>query len=204
MSVVGLVLAGGSGSRLGTVRKWQLRFGGDLLIARIAAQLRDSTEQVLISARPDEAALGAYGTPVRDLDLPLGGPLAGLVAAMEHLGPAAGKDTIILSVAVDTPFLPANYASRMLSAMAQDQAGAEAGWRGNGYPTHAAWRFSARRDLRARLVDGTGISSPRALLKTLNAPLVDWSDEAKEDPFANINTLADVVALARRGQRTVP
>jgi Molybdopterin-guanine dinucleotide biosynthesis protein A len=198
MRVIGLVLAGGSGSRLGTVRKWQLRLGGKMLIQRITEQFRNDAQQVLISARPDEEGIAPYGMCLPDLDLPIAGPLAGLVAAMDHIGRKVDDDAVIVSVAVDTPFLPANYVSRLLAAVKKGHAAAQAGWRGNGYPTNAAWRLSALFEMQDRLIDGTEISSPRALLAALDAPLVDWSNEAEDDPFANINTLGDLIALAGR------
>lgn len=201
MNVVGLILAGGSGSRLGAVRKWQLRMGGETLIARVAAPLRSGADEILISARPDESDLSGFGAVVPDLDLPIGGPMAGLVAAMNHLSLSGAADTVILSVAVDTPFLPPNYASRLLAALAQGHQAVAAGWRGNSYPTNAAWRLSALLGLRDRMVDGSDISSPSVLLKLLNAPLVDWAAETDEDPFANINTLSDLIALTERALR---
>src|SRR5690606_7072131 len=123
------------------------------------------------------------------------------IAAMNRLTSTYGADTVILSVAVDTPFLPTNYASRMLESLAQGHQAVVAGWRGNSYPTNAAWRLPALEELEHRLVEGGDIFSASALLKALNAPLVDWSDEADEDPFANINTLSNLIALTKRGLR---
>ncbi|QYO78263.1 molybdenum cofactor guanylyltransferase [Devosia salina] len=197
MNAVGLILAGGSGSRLGSVRKADLRLGGQTLIERVVARLRVTAPPLLISTGRAAEDLTAFGTPVGDLELPLAGPLAGLAAAGQLL---SGRDpeTIVVTVAVDTPFLPPDYVERLVGAIAGGARAAQAGWQGNGYPTNAAWRLADLVDLAAGITAGTAPNSPKALLREHHAMMVDWSGSHAEDPFANLNTLADLVALAGR------
>ncbi|MHA6299006.1 molybdenum cofactor guanylyltransferase [Devosia sp. CAU 1758] len=204
MKIVGLVLAGGSGNRLGLVRKADLRVGGESLLARVAGRLEMIAPPLLISTRGERQGIGQHGVALPDLDIDLAGPLAGIAAAARHLAGKAEPDTVVVSVAVDTPFLPLDYVSRLVSAMGGVHSAAQAGWRGNGYPTNAAWCLSALADLPRLAANGGRHSSPKGLLRTLGAPLVDWADTHDEDPFANLNTLDDLVSLTRRARDEAP
>lgn len=197
MSIHALILAGGHGSRLGDVRKDTIRLGGISLLDRVAGQLRDVSTTLLISTGAEIAVNREGAVTVPDLDLPIGGPLAGLIAAVEHLS-GGGPGDVLLTVAVDTPFLPNDYVRRLVAALGGGAIAAQAGWRDNFYPTNAIWRLSTLRELPARARSGAAPKSPKALLERAGAASVDWSDTHQADPFANINTLADLVALTRR------
>ncbi len=204
MSIVGLILAGGSGTRLGLVRKADLRVGGETLLARVAGRLAMIEPPLLISTRGDGENFSRYGVVLPDLELDLAGPLAGLVAAARYLSEIAEPDTIVVSIAVDTPFLPLDYVSRLVSALAGNHSAVQAGWRGNGYPTNAAWRLSALAELPRQAREGHGHASPKSLLRLLGAPLVDWADTHDADPFANLNTLDDLMSLVQRAREEAP
>jgi molybdopterin-guanine dinucleotide biosynthesis protein A len=197
MSIHALILAGGQGSRLGQIRKADLRLGGATLFERVAGQLRDVGTPLLISVGADAPATTWPGIALPDLDLPIGGPLAGLISAAAHLERAAPED-VLVTVAVDTPFLPNDYVRRLVAALGAGAPAAQAGWGGNFYPTNAIWRLSALADLPAMAREGTLPKSAKALLAMAGATDVDWSDTHQQDPFANLNTMADLVALARR------
>lgn len=197
MNIVGLILAGGSGQRLGGVRKADLRLGGQTLLQRVAERLGNLQQNLLISTGREAARYDRFGTCVPDLDLGLSGPLAGIVAAARHLEGRADPDTILISVAVDTPFLPEDYVTCLVDALVGGAQAVQAGWQGNGYPTNAAWRLPALAVL-TRQIDAGGVGSAKKLLRTLQAPLLDWGDSCPVDPFANLNTLEDLMALTRR------
>ena len=203
MSIHALILAGGRGSRLGEIRKGDLRMAGATLFERIAGQFRDVGTPLLISVGTDAPAQAMPGMILPDLDLPIGGPLAGLVAAAAYLDRAPPEDMLV-TVAVDTPFLPSDYVRRLVAAMDGGGAAAEAGWRGNFYPTNACWRLSALAGLPQMAREGTLPKSAKAMLAKAGAVNVDWSATHQLDPFANINTLDDLVTLARRAHTTSP
>jgi molybdopterin-guanine dinucleotide biosynthesis protein A len=192
-----VILAGGQGSRLGGVRKPDLRLGGIRLIDRVASRLSPPCTPILVATGP--AAGGAPLLPagtigVPDLPIALGGPLAGLLAAALH--PAIDQATHLVSIAVDTPCFPDDMVDRLLAALGHAPAAA-CSWRGISYPTNAIWPLDVLRATATAWSSGTGPHSPRALLASIGATEVDFSALA-EDPFANINTLADLLALARR------
>lgn len=195
MSPVGVILAGGAGSRLGQVRKANLRIAGNSMIERVAMRFRELEPPLIISTGGDTHSFDAFGLSVPDLDQPLAGPLAGLIAAANYFSSRVAPQTILISVAVDTPFLPADYVPRLLAEIESGAPAAFAGWKHNFYPTNAAWRLS---DL--AIAKGGKHNSPRSLLQALGASRVDWSDTHKLDPFANLNGLDDLIALAKRGR----
>lgn len=186
MRIFAVILAGGEGSRLGGVNKGALRFGGTTMLERITARLGSGVEEVLVSSGPN----GKVGMP--DLESPAAGPLAGIAAAVARLREDALPDDILVSVAVDTPFLPSDFVGRLVESL--EGAAAYAAWGTEFYPTNAVWRFSDITDLPERMEE---IGSPRRLLAQLAGKEARWDEEA-ENPFANLNTLGDLVALSRR------
>lgn len=200
MNVQFLILAGGSGSRLGQVRKADIRLGGASLLERVASRLRINQSALLISTGAGLSIPNGIGTALPDFDTPLGGPLAGIVAAAAHLRDHAPADSVLLSVAVDTPFLPEDYAARLLEGLEHGARAAKACWRGSAYPTNAVWRLADLQDLPEQAAAGTVAQSPKALLAQLGAVSVDWGTTDASDPFANLNTLADLIDLSHRAQ----
>jgi molybdopterin-guanine dinucleotide biosynthesis protein A len=158
------------------------------MMTRVTRQLSTCHQPVLTSA----GAADATGTALID-DPGVAGPIAGLAAAVRHLRERADAGDVLVSVAVDTPFLPDDYVAR-LTAPLDTVPGAFAIWKDNFYPTNAAFRLAAIADLPERAADH---GSPRGLLGALGAVAVRWPGD-RPDPFASLNTLADLVALARR------
>ena len=190
--VFGLILAGGEGSRLGGVRKADLRIGGVPLLERVARAIAPDVSELLIASGQEET-LGSY-TCIRDESTTRLGPLAGIRTAVRYLEMRAEPEDVLVSVAADTPFLPRNYVVRLKHAVAEAGA-AYAAWGENIYPTNSAWRFSALRDA---LEDAGESDGPKAILRKLGATPVDWTAESTIDPFSNINRLDDLIALQRR------
>lgn len=189
----GLILAGGEGSRLGGVRKADLRIGGMRLVERVACAFEGKVAELFI-ASGQGAVPGFSGACIRDEASVSTGPLAGIRATMRHLEKRGAPDDWLVTVAVDTPLLPPDYVERLRDAAAETGA-AYAAWGGNIYPTNSAWRLSALREV----LEGTSESAgPRALLGRLGAIRADWSDDCPADSFANVNTLAELIALQRR------
>lgn len=191
MTVHAVILAGGRGDRLGHVLKAQLRFGGTTMLERTTSILRQAGSPLLIASGPGPAPAWPQGHCLRDAEQSHMGPMAGIAAAVAHLRPFAGADDILVSAAVDTPFLPADYCTRLVAALAGADA-AFATWGNDVYPTNAAWRLSAL----VTVLEQARPASPRQALGQLRAVPVEWSD--RQNPFANLNTPGDLVALARR------
>jgi molybdenum cofactor guanylyltransferase len=189
----GLVLAGGEGSRLGGVRKADLRIGGARLLDRVSRVLEGRVTALLV-ASGQEVIGGISGVSVQDEARVPMGPLAGIRASIRYLEEISDPEDILVSAAVDTPFLPDDFVGKLRDAAAE--AGAAYATCGeNIYPTNSAWQFGLLRDALEGASESVG---PKAILHMLGAKPVDWAAEGQNDPFANINTLADLIALQRR------
>jgi len=193
-----VIIAGGRGERLGGVRKADLRIGGRRLLDRVTDALGTVERPLLISigrhAEWNDVPDGVL--KLCDLDGLVGGPLAGLAAAIENLASRGVYEGLLVSVAVDTPFLPPDFVVRMC-AQIQGATSAYAVWGDQFYPPNAVWRIEALASLPQHVVQNQAPSSLKALQRHLEAQAVDWTDHAKSDPFANLNTLGDLIALQR-------
>ncbi|WDR05872.1 NTP transferase domain-containing protein [Devosia rhodophyticola] len=195
---VGLILAGGSGQRLGGVRKADLKLGGTRLLDRVSASTGLADVIVSIGHHPPSTFSKFESVVVPDLTTETGGPLAGLAAAVKHLSKRAQTPEFILSTAVDVPFLPANFGCRMRNGIGSNAA-AFVQWGDNFYPTNALWRLRTLADLPDRVQRGAAPKNLKRLLQEIGAVPVTWDDAF--DPFSNVNTLADLLELTRRIDR---
>lgn len=177
-AIPGVVLAGGQGRRI----------GGDK--ARVMLRGRMLWEHVAARMRPQVAALAVNGAgefgdyPVIADAEPGLGPLGGVVTAMDW---AAGQGaTRVLTVAVDTPFLPADLVARLDGAagrivMARTADGLQG--------TTALWDVTLAGDLRAALAAGT--RKVTDWTAEIGYTPVDFAD-AVPPPFFNINRPDDL------------
>ena len=192
-STFGLILAGGEGSRLGGVRKADLRIGGVRLVQRVTSAFEGKVTELFLASGQGAGSELTLPSIRDESPIPMG-PLAGIRAMVRHLEGGIGHDDVLVTAAVDTPFLPQNYVERLRQA-ALESGAAYAAWGDSIYPTNSAWRLTMLRDALEETSESAG---PKAILRTLGAAPVDWSADMAGDPFANINTLADLIALQRR------
>jgi molybdopterin-guanine dinucleotide biosynthesis protein A len=197
--VAAVILAGGRGERLGGTVKANIEIGGVRLLERVSRALGGLPRPVLVA----HGAIGAERlnplegqVPVADLTATYGGPLAGLAGAVAWLQREAPPD-ILVSVAVDTPFLPADVVPRLIETLGTGNA-AVATYDGQAYPTNAIWRLASLVDLPARIVSGTAPRSLKRLAASLDAVPCAWPHDDRGDPFANVNTPEDLAALEQR------
>lgn len=180
MRIAGVILAGGRGRRMGGADKALILLHGQPMICHAIARLAPQVAAVAISANGDPARFSGLGLPVLP-DAESRGPLSGVLAG---LGWAAGHDAIA-TVAVDTPFFPADLVARLAAAGAPAMAAS----RSDLHPTFALWPLAAAPALRAFLSGG---ASPRVtdFARSLGAATVAFDD----GDFRNINTPADLAA----------
>lgn len=156
---VGLILAGGGARRMGGADKALLPLAGRPLLAHVADRFTPQVAACALGANGDPARFAAFGLPVLP-DPPPGdqGPLAGVLAGLDWAA-GQGAETLV-TVAVDTPFLPQDLVPRLLLAtedMAAPVAIATApdGHELRRHPACALWPVALREDLRAALRQGT-------------------------------------------------
>lgn len=117
-----VVLAGGRGTRLGGASKADLDVGGRLL-DRVIDALRPYVTGATVVVAPQKVAV-PVGVKRTMEDPPGGGPLAGIGAGLEELGPEGAGDLVIVC-AVDTPGLAGMLARLVPAALASLEAGGD-------------------------------------------------------------------------------
>jgi molybdopterin-guanine dinucleotide biosynthesis protein A len=110
-----IVMAGGESKRMGT-DKSMLSIKGQSIIESICEQLRDSFDEIIISANQVDkfAFLGYKVVPDK---VPEQGPLMGIASALE-----ASSNEYNFVVACDIPKINLNYVNRMLAEAIESQA----------------------------------------------------------------------------------
>ncbi len=186
--IAALILAGGKGIRLGGADKAFLELHGQPLIAHLLSRLLPQADKIAISANGDATRFNAYPLLVLP-DGPLAGfgPLAGLAAGLEW-AEQQGAETLV-TVPVDTPFIPLDLVQRLTPAPAV------AAYLGRQHHLVAHWQVSARH----RLLGFLKTSPPykvRDFLQRCGAVQVAF--EAEADPFLNINAPEDFETASRR------
>jgi molybdenum cofactor guanylyltransferase len=119
MTVAAVIFAGGRGGRLGGVVKANLVIGGVRLLERVSAALGAAASPVLVAhgaTEPGMLGLLPGQIAVPDLATDYAGPLAALAGAVAWCATADAQPELLLTVAVDTPFVPPDFAARMAVA----------------------------------------------------------------------------------------
>ncbi len=191
-----VILAGGQGRRMGHADKALCLLAGRPLLDHVIARLGPQCGALALSANGDPGRFVRFGLPVlADATPDHPGPLAGLLAGMDWA--AARGAGMILSAAVDTPFLPPDMAARLMAAAGQGAAIAVSSddtGRMRAHPTAGLWPVGARADLRAALAAGD--RRLMAWAEAQDAAHVPFAAQPV-DPFFNLNTPGDV-AMAER------
>lgn len=97
----GVILAGGGATRLAGRDKALLPLGDKPLLTHVVSRLAPQVDALALCSNSPADRYADFGLPVIADRLPGLGPLAGV-----HAAAAAWPDEILVSVAVDLPFLP--------------------------------------------------------------------------------------------------
>ena len=192
-ALVGMVLAGGRSVRFGG-EKAAAELAGTPLLIWAARRLQRTCSVVAANVRPgtqSEAIARANGLPLLydvpgDALGPLAGVKVGLIWARD-----LGATTLAVSPC-DVPLLPDDLFVRLGAAAGDGPAMAETS--GGDQPLCALWPVTALPQVAAALEGGAHPPTWR-LLQTLGATRVRFADEPA---FANVNTRADLAAIAAR------
>lgn len=192
MSICGILLAGGLARRMGGGDKPLLEIGGRPIIAHAIERLGPQCAGLVINANGDPARFAAFGLPVvADSVEGFAGPLAGVLAGMDHVYATRPEVTDIVSAPADTPFLPTDLVSLLYEA--RKSAGARIAVAASGDRVHhavALWPVSLREELRRALVD-EDVRKVSAFIARYRNVNVEWPVEPS-DPFFNVNRPEDV------------
>ena len=200
-STIGLILAGGLARRMGGDKALQ-PLAGRPILAHVVDRLHGQCDDLLLNANGDPARLAGFGLPVVADTVPdFAGPLAGILAGLDWMADHRLRAEWLLSVAVDTPFIPGDLVARLHRARAA--AGTPlACAASNGRQHHAIglWPVALREDLRRVLAAGE-----RRLgrwTQTHGVAVAEWLAEPI-DPFFNVNTPEDLAEAERLAARAI-
>lgn len=185
--ITGIVLAGGSGQRMGGVTKALLVAAGAPLLAHVLTRLAPQVGTIVISANQEPAAHGRWGHEVVADAVPGMGPLGGLLTVLEHVA-----TRYAFCCPGDSPLLSTTLVARLGAALQEAQA--DAALPSDGDRQQHLFML-LRTDLRASLRDylAGGGRSVHAWSDTVQPVVVDCSDAP--DAFLNVNTDADLVRV---------
>lgn len=186
--ITALILAGGRGSRMGSVDKGLQLFRGTPMVTHVLNRISPQVDEVIINANrsiEQYAALGHRVVP--DAIDGFAGPLAGL-----HVGLLHATTPLLVTAPCDSPFLPLDLVPRLHSSMVIGDADiAVAKTFDQAHPVFCLVKRDLEPHLREFLASGQ-----RKIDKwyaTLRVVEVQFDDQ--EAAFANINTEVELRAL---------
>ncbi len=199
--MIGIVLAGGRATRMGGGDKGERPIGGAPVLERVVATLRAQCDHVVINANGDPARFARLGcVVVPDAIGGQPGPLAGVLAGLDHAAETHPEQPFVLTVPTDTPFLPHDLVARLQDKRVADRAEIVCAASGGGahadvHPVIALWSVALRDAIRRAVVDD-GVRRVRDLLARHAVATVAWP-VLPLDPFFNINSPDDLAAAER-------
>lgn len=201
----GVILAGGLSRRMGT-DKALAPLGDGTVLGHVIRRIQPQVAMLALNVNGDAAGYAPFGLPLlADPVAGHAGPLAGLLAGLEWAR-AAGRAWLV-SVPVDTPFLPDDLVARLAGSIAPDGTAALARSAGRLHPVVGLWSTTLAGRLRAALLEA-GIRRMTDWTQRIG-PVTTEFPAAPIDPFFNLNSPEDLAAaeqlLADRNQgRTAP
>ena len=179
--ITGVILAGGRGSRMGSVDKGLKPLRGKPMVQWVAERFAPQVAEVLINANQNIDKYQILGYKViPDAIGGFAGPLAGL-----HRGLSEASHDLVATAPCDSPFLPTDLIARLRAAL--ENAGAELTVAKTGDQPHPVFCL-CRKSVLPGLTDflSSGGRKIDAWYSKLKVVEVLFDDQP--DAFSNINT----------------
>ena len=191
MDITGLILAGGRGSRMGSIDKGLAPLSGLAMVQHVLARLKPQVQSLLISANQNTDAYAAFGVSVWPDAMPgFAGPLAGLQTGLMHC-----ETPYLVTAPCDSPFLPTDLVERLSAALLTESADLAVAVTGaadarQSHPVFCLTKVLVLPHLTAFLESGG--RKIEHWYATLRVVEVHFANEAA---FRNINTLVELREL---------
>ena len=188
--ILGLILAGGQGSRMGGVDKGMIEHKGQPLIEHVLDRMKPQCDEVVISANRSLAEYRKLNLKVLpdESSNTYDGPLAGICSTITH-AQTTQYDLLLIS-SCDTPELPYELAQRLLLAMLEQSKSSAVAYDGSHQQNLHCLIARSEWPSFIKFFNEGG----RALYewhKKQGSLQVDFSDCA--DAFKNINRTSDLI-----------
>ena len=192
--VVGVVLAGGQGRRMGGADKPLLELAGLPLLRHVLDRALPQLKAAAINANGDASRFAAFNLPViKDSADGFLGPLAGVLSGLDWAAKTHPSATHVLSLAGDAPFIPRDLVARLCAALPAGGL-ARAHSFGRRHPVIGLWPITIRAHLRDQLVNH---DIRKIDLFTSGYEIAEVDFDGIPDPFFNINTPEDCAEAER-------
>lgn len=192
MRVAGLLLAGGLSRRMGGGDKSLRLLAGRPLLQHVIDRLRPQVDALVLNANGDPSRFAPFDLPVVADSIPdFAGPLAGILAGLDWAAATRPDCPLVVSVATDAPFLPADLVARLIEGM--EEAGAELACAASGgqpHPVIGLWSVRLREKLR-QAIGTEGIRKVDQWTAQYRLATVSFPDRPV-DPFFNANRPEDL------------
>lgn len=201
--ILGVILAGGQGRRMGFVDKPLIEIGGEIgvngaVLDHISDRLKPQVTRMIINANAAQDVYRRYcDDVVADSVNGFLGPLAGILTALDWAAMNTGFSHI-MTLPGDAPFIPRDLVAKMVTAYNEMPDDSErlvrATSNGRTHPVIGLWPVSIRAGLRDNLIN-KDIRKIDRFTEAYQIKDVDF--EGVPDPFFNINTDDDVANASR-------
>jgi len=196
--IVGIILAGGTAERLGLVVKANLRVGGKTLLQRTKNRINSHCDHLILSTGTHKRALFEDAGDLVCVGDNARGPARALIKGAAYVEEHIADAELLVSVAVDAPFLPADFVSRAKTLLSQDVDAVVGAFAGQTYPTNTLWRLAVFLRMRQASNKQRTPRSLFGLLEQANWVKLDYAALCTCNPFENVNTPAELVGCNRR------
>ena len=186
--ITGLILAGGRGTRMGTIDKGLQLFRDAPMALHVLMRLSPQVGYIMINANQNIAPYEGFGVPVwQDEMQGFAGPLAGLQTGLIHC-----ETDYLVTAPCDSPFLPTDLVQRLADGLEENNADLTVAVTGSGdsrqaHPVFCLVKASLLPHLTLYLQEGG-----RKFDKWYSSLAVAEVHFDDEDAFRNINTLDDL------------
>jgi molybdopterin-guanine dinucleotide biosynthesis protein A len=187
-----IILAGGRASRMGGGDKALCLLAGRPLLDHVLGRIAPQAARVALSANGDPVRFAAWGLPVLPDTVPgQPGPLAGVLAGLRWAAQEGFAEMLV--VPTDTPFLPPDLVSRLRAGRGPAPLACAAS-AGRAHPVVALWPVALADRLAAGLLAGE--RRVAAWMQAQGLAEVPFPPgPGGQDPFANLNTPAELAAV---------
>jgi molybdopterin-guanine dinucleotide biosynthesis protein A len=189
--ITGLILAGGKGTRMGSVDKGLQLFRGKPMVEQVLQRLQPQVGTLIINANRNLDVYATFSVPVYPDEFSgFAGPLAGLHAGLSHC-----ETPYLLTAPCDSPFLPRDLVEKLSEALVAAEADIAVAVTGEGETRQRHPVFCLLSShLKNKLADylskgGRKMDAWFAMQREAEAYFAD------EVAFVNINTLEDLHTL---------
>jgi len=195
--IVGVLLAGGKARRMGGGDKCLRPLAGRSILAHVIERMRPQVEALVLNANGDPRRFAGFGLPVvGDVIDGQAGPLAGVLTGMEWTLKHQPHCEWVVSIATDTPFLPADLVERLAGAIHDEEAElASVITAGRTHPVIGLWPVRLATDLRHAMIDDDMRKIDRFTARYRLTNVVFPTEPI--DPFFNTNRPEDLEEAER-------